>query len=231
MIDENLKLVRDQINRKCSEIARDPSEIKLIAVSKFFGIDAIEEANKLGLNNFGENKAQELRDKFELIGERVTWHFIGSLQRNKVKYVVKSAAYIHSVDTIPLAEEINNQAGKIDKKQKVLIEVKTSYENSKSGVENFQDIYNLAEFCSSSLNIELVGLMTMAPYTENISEIRKSFSDLRKLRDKLNTEWKNIIELSMGMTNDYLIALEEGATMLRIGTAIFGERNYKKTGG
>ncbi len=158
MIAENLRRLNDQINQKCKEINRDTSEINLIAVSKYFGINAINEAFDLGLTNFGENKAQELRDKFEIIGNRITWHFIGSLQRNKVKYVVKSASFIHSVDSISLAEEIDSQAEKIDKKQKILIEVKTSYENSKSGVEKQSEIYQLAEYCKSAKNIELVGL-------------------------------------------------------------------------
>ena len=228
MIAENLRRLQDQINLKCNEVNRDPSGIKLVAVSKFFGIDAINEANSLGLTDFGENKAQELRDKFEIIGDRLTWHFIGSLQRNKVKYVVKSATYIHSVDSISLAEEIDKQAAKINKKQKVLIEVKTSYEDSKSGVEKASEINKLAEYCNSAKNIDLVGLMTMAPFTENVVEIRKSFKDLSKLKDNLNSVGFTLTELSMGMTNDFLIAIEEGATMLRIGSAIFGERDYSE---
>ena len=187
MIAENLRKLKDQINQKCKEINRDPSDIKLVAVSKYFGIDVINEAFNLGLTDFGENKAQELRDKFEIIGNRITWHFIGSLQRNKVKYVVKSASFIHSVDSISLAKEIDSQAEKLDKKQKILIEVKTSYENSKSGVEKSSEIYQLAEYCNCAKNIELVGLMTMAPFTENMVEIRKSFKDLSKLKDELNS--------------------------------------------
>jgi PLP dependent protein len=228
MIAENLRRLKDQINQKCKEVNRESSEINLIAVSKYFGIDAINEAFHLGLTNFGENKAQELRDKFEIIGNRITWHFIGSLQRNKVKYVIKSASYIHSVDSISLAQEINSQAEKFNKKQKILIEVKTSYENSKSGVEKQSEINQLAEYCKSAKNIELVGLMTMAPFTENMVEIRKSFKDLSKLKNELISSGFNLTELSMGMTNDFLIAIEEGATMLRIGSAIFGERDYSK---
>ncbi len=228
MITENLRRLQDQINLKCNEVNRNPAELKLIAVSKFFGIDAINEASSLGLTDFGENKAQELRDKFEIIGDRLTWHFIGSLQRNKVKYVVKSATYIHSVDSIFLAEEIDKQAAKINKKQKVLIEVKTSYEDSKSGVEKASEINKLAGYCNSAENLDLVGLMTMAPFTENVVEIRKSFKDLSKLKNDLNSAGYKLTELSMGMTNDFLIAIEEGATMLRIGSAIFGERDNSK---
>lgn len=228
MIAENLRRLRDQITVKCLSIGRNPEQIKLIAVSKFFGIDAILEANKFGITNFGENKAQELRDKFDILADKVTWHFIGTLQRNKVKYVVNAATYIHSVDSISLADEINKHAGKLGKKQKVLLEVKTSYENSKAGLEIESDILNLAQHCTNLENMELVGLMTIAPFTENVDEIRRSFRELSNLKSKLNSMGFKVNELSMGMTGDFLIALEEGATMLRIGSAIFGERNYSK---
>lgn len=228
MIAENLRRLRDQITVKCLSIGRNPEQIKLIAVSKFFGIDAILEANKFGITNFGENKAQELRDKFDILADKVTWHFIGTLQRNKVKYVVNAATYIHSVDSISLADEINKHAGKLGKKQKVLLEVKTSYENSKAGLEIESDILNLAQHCTNLENMELVGLMTIAPFTENVDEIRRSFRELSNLKSKLNSMGFKVNELSIGMTGDFLIALEEGATMLRIGSAIFGERNYSK---
>ena len=228
MIEENIKHLRERITAKCVEFKRNPKEIKLIAVSKFFGLDAINEANRLGITDFGENKAQELRDKYELLGDKVTWHFIGTLQRNKVKYAVKAAAYIHSVDSATLADEINIQAQKLNKVQKILLEVKTSSEESKSGLTTESELLNLVKHCSTLQNVELVGLMTMAAYTDDTEIIRKSFIELRNLRDKINQNGFDLKELSMGMTNDYEIAIEEGATMLRIGSAIFGQRDTSK---
>ena len=228
MIAENIKHLRQRIAAKCAEFKRNPQEIRLIAVSKFFGVDAISEANRLGITDFGENKAQELRDKYEILGDKVTWHFIGTLQRNKVKYAVNTASFIHSVDSLMLADEINNQAQKLNKVQKILLEVKTSFEDTKSGLNSSTEVLELAKHCSTLSNVELVGLMTMAPFTNDENIIRKSFSDLRKLKDEINQNGFDLRELSMGMTSDYEIAIEEGATMLRIGSAIFGQRNTLK---
>jgi len=228
MIAENIKHLRERIAAKCAEFKRNQKDIKLIAVSKFFGVDAINEANRLGLTDFGENKAQELRDKYEILGDKLTWHFIGTLQRNKVKYAVNAATYIHSVDSLMLIDEINYQAQKINKVQKILLEVKTSSEDSKSGLTTEAEVLDLVKHCSTLSNIELVGLMTMAPFTDDVEIIRKSFVDLRNLRDKINQNGFDLRELSMGMTNDYEIAIEEGATMLRIGSAIFGQRDITK---
>jgi len=228
MIEENIKHLRKRIAEKCDEFKRNSKEIKLIAVSKFFGLDAINEATRLGITDFGENKAQELRDKYEILGDKVTWHFIGTLQRNKVKYAVKAATYIHSVDSVTLADEINIQAQKLNKVQKILLEVKTSSEESKSGLTTESDVLDLVRHCSSLPNIQLVGLMTMAPFTDDLEIIRKSFIELRNLRDRINQNGFKLKELSMGMTNDYEIAIEEGATMLRIGSAIFGQRDTSK---
>lgn len=228
MIAANLQSLRHSIKEKCTACNRESEEIKLIAVSKFFGIDVIKEANSLGIDDFGENKAQELRDKFQLIGNDVTWHFIGTLQRNKVKYAVRAAEYIHSVDSIQLADEINKQAQKLNKVQNILIEVKTSEEESKAGVDKENEILDLVRYCREKPNLKLVGLMTMAPFTDDEKKIRKSFSELRKLKDKINNQGFDLKELSMGMTNDFEIAIEEGATMLRIGSAIFGQREYSK---
>ncbi len=228
MIAENLKILNERIQSTCIGLNRDPEEIKLIAVSKTYVVDAISSANDLGLTDFGENKAQELRDKYNILGDKVTWHFIGNLQRNKVKYVVKAAAFIHSVDSISLADEINKQAAKLGKVQQILLEVKTSFEESKSGAEGEESLKALAEHCGLLENINLIGLMTMAPFTNDEKIIRQSFSELRKLKDKLNGYGFNLSELSMGMTNDFEIGIEEGATMLRIGSAIFGKRDYTK---
>ena len=228
MIAENLKRLKDRVNAQCVASGINSDIVKLIAVSKYFGIDAITEVNNHGIINFGENKAQELRDKFKLLGNRVNWHFIGTLQRNKAKYVVKAASLIHSVDSLLLAGEINKQAAINNKTQDILLEVKTSFEDTKSGLNREEQVIELVEHCKTLSNVNLLGLMTMAPFTDDEQLIRKSFSDLRKLKDKINQKGFNLTELSMGMTNDFEIAIDEGATMLRIGSAIFGQRDYSK---
>ena len=229
MIADNLRIVKERIARKCAEINRDPSELRLIAVSKNFGIDAIKQVFNLGIADFGENRAQELDSKVSEPVGNVTWHFIGGLQRNKVRFVVNSADFIHSVDSLMLANEINKRAASLNKIQKVLLEIKTSFEDSKAGLTDYSEIKDLAYYCKEFKNIDLVGLMTIAPYSDDISLVRKSFSQLRRLRERLNADNLNIKELSMGMTSDFEIAIEEGATMLRIGSAIFGERDYSKS--
>lgn len=226
MIAENLKIVREKIRKKCIEIGRNPDEIKLIAVSKNFDVKDIKDAIKEGVTDFGENRAQELVAKYSELKNSVTWHFIGVLQRNKVRFAVETADVIHSVDSLMLASEINKRAKKIDKIQKILLEIKTSGEESKSGLINESEIFDLAEYCKEYKNVELIGLMTIAPFTDDKNLIRKSFSYLRTLKEKLNKKGYNLKELSMGMTGDFEIAIEEGATMLRIGSAIFGMRNY-----
>ncbi|HCY77447.1 MAG TPA: YggS family pyridoxal phosphate-dependent enzyme [Ignavibacteriales bacterium] len=228
MIAENLAVLRQKIEETCRSSGRNPAEVKLIAVSKYFGVDAIIEAKNCGLTDFGENRAQELTLKFEKLGNDVTWHFIGTLQKNKVKYVVNAAELIHSVDSLELLEEINYRAEKIGQVQKILLEVKTSEEETKSGLETETEILSLVKRCSELKNIELKGLMTMAPLTEDANIIRKSFRDLRNLKDRINNKGYILTELSMGMTSDFEIAIEEGATMIRIGSAIFGDRDYSK---
>ena len=227
MIAENLQILRNRIDQICTKVNRDPNSIKLIAVSKNFGVDEIKQAIQAGQIEFGENKAQELNSKFDVLGNQVTWHFIGHLQKNKVKYAVR-ADYIHSVDSLSLAEEIQRHAEKLGKIQKILVQVKTSEEESKSGVIGKEELIKIVTYCSNASNLNLIGLMTIAPFTEEQNLIRKSFSDLRKLNEELNSKGHILKELSMGMTSDYEIAIEEGATMLRIGSAIFGERIYHK---
>jgi pyridoxal phosphate enzyme (YggS family) len=226
MISENLRHVREAIEKKCSLVNRNPAEITIIAVSKNFGVNEINSVFNEGIIDFGENRAQELIQKFNSLGNKIRWHFIGNLQRNKVRFAVEASEYIHSVDSLLLAMEINKRAAKLNKIQKILLEIKTSDEETKSGLADESEIFDLSEYCKEYPNIELVGLMTMAPFTNDEKRIRKSFRALRSLRDELNGQGIEIKELSMGMTNDFPIAIEEGATMVRIGTAIFGERNY-----
>lgn len=224
MISDKLKYVEELIEKKCSECGRNRSDIVLIAVSKTQPIDVLLQAVDAGIRNFGENKAKELQNKSESISGDFKWHFIGHLQTNKVKYIIKASEYIHSVDSIKLAEEINIKAEALDKKQKILLEIKTSNETAKLGLENEDEIYKTVEFCKTAGNLNLAGLMTMAPYTNEKSIIRNCFIKLREIKEKLNKSGFDLSELSMGMTNDYELAIEEGATMLRIGTAIFGEK-------
>lgn len=226
MITKNLALIEEKIVNKCNLVGRNRNEITLIGVTKTQPIEIIKQAIDAGLKDFGENKAQELRDKSEIISNNIRWHFIGHLQSNKIKYVIKAADFIHSVDSIKLAEEINKKALQINKKQNVLLEIKTSDEATKYGLINEKDIFETAQYCFEASNLNLIGLMTIAPFTDDADLIRKSFIQLRKLKEKLNNAGFNLTELSMGMTNDFEIAIEEGTTMLRIGTAIFGERNY-----
>lgn len=227
MIAENLKKVEAEIAETCIKCGRNRSEIRLIAVSKTQPMEVIRRAISTGIKDFGENKAQELRDKSDLISGHFNWHFIGHLQANKIKYVIKAAEFIHAVDSVKLAEEINRKSKEINKNQKVLLEIKTSDEATKFGLAEEKEIFETAQFCENSSNLDLVGLMTMATYTDDENVIRNCFIQLRTLKEKLNKNGFALSELSMGMTNDYTIAIEEGATMLRIGTAIFGDRIYK----
>lgn len=228
MIAQNITDLRRRIDQKCEEFKRDPAEITLIAVSKNFGVDDISSAFEQGLRHFGENKVQELNLKYEALGSKITWHLIGTLQRNKVKYAVNTAEYIHSVDSLQLASEIGKRAAKIGKIQKVLLQIKTSDEETKAGLTEVSEILDTAAFCREDKNIDLKGLMTIAPFTDDEMKIRNSFRQLRKLKEDLNSKGYDLKELSMGMTDDFEIAIEEGATMLRIGSAIFGKRNYSK---
>ena len=229
MIEDNFKILIEKIHSSIQKSNRDFEDIRVIGVSKTNPISSILEGLKVGLTHFGENKAIEFRDKSELINEKLIWHFIGNLQRNKVKYVIGAADYIHSVESLKLAEEINKRAAAIGKVQKVFFEVNTSGEESKNGLSNYDELYELVNKCEELSNIKMSGLMTMASFTSNDYDLRKSFSLLREMRDKIQNRIKYISELSMGMTNDYPIAIEEGATMLRIGTAIFGKRDISLT--
>ncbi len=226
MLEKNILNITERIKDKCKQIGRNYSEITLVAVSKMHPAEMITEAEKFGLKHFGENKAKELKQKAQICSKDIKWHFIGHLQTNKVKNVVPVAFLIHSVDSLKLANEINKRAKLINKKQNILIEVKTSDEETKYGITSRQDFFELIKFCSEAENLNLEGLMTMAPFTDDENLVRSSFKKLRGVFDELNNDGYNLKHLSMGMTNDFEIALEEGATILRIGTAIFGNRNY-----
>lgn len=226
MIKKNLTHLKELIAKKCLSTGREADSVTLIAVSKLFEVERIREAISAGQLHFGENYAQEFRDKYAIFSDQeLVWHYIGTLQTNKVKYVAGNADYIHSVDSVKILTEIQKQAEKKGIVQKVFLEFKSSFETTKSGAE-VEDVFTLARETEDLKNIEVVGIMTMAPFVDDITIIRDAFRRTRLLVEELQRAgYSGIKELSMGMTGDYLTAIEEGATFLRIGTAIFGERN------
>ena len=230
MIKEQLEEVRKNIEAACKRAGRDPKEVTLIAVSKTKPVPMLEEAYEAGARDFGENKVQEIVQKKPELPEDIRWHMIGHLQRNKVKYIVGKVELIHSVDTYRLAEEINIQAKKQNVIVPILVEVNIAHEESKFGI-SAEDAILLVEEISKLENIRIKGLMTIAPYVENPEDNRLYFRKIKQLSvDITNKNIDNVFMeiLSMGMTGDYMVAIEEGATMVRVGTGIFGERNYKQ---
>ncbi|GAB5047207.1 YggS family pyridoxal phosphate-dependent enzyme [Thermodesulfovibrio sp. TK110] len=230
MLSERISSVFKKITYAALRAGRNPEEIKLIAVTKSQTIDKIKEAAQLGLRVFGENRVQEAKNKIESLKEfmaqwnmDIQWHMIGHLQSNKAKDAVSLFELIHSVDSEKLAALINKEAERIGKIQRVLIQVKLSEEESKFGIKP-EDTEKLIEFCSNLPNIKVEGLMTIPPYFENPENVRPYFRKLKQLRDFLSDKYPFIKELSMGMSHDFEIAIEEGATMVRIGTALFGQR-------
>lgn len=230
MLKENLYDVQKRIEAACQRAGRDSREVTLIAVSKTKPVTMIEEIMAEGVVDFGENKPQELKDKYEVLPKNLKWHMIGHLQRNKVKYVIDKACMIHSVDSLRLAETIQQEAVKLDLIMPVLIEVNIAREESKFGVSP-EETEELVRQVAQLPNLRVEGLMTIAPFVEIAERNRVYFSNLRKLYVDIkskNIDNVNMCNLSMGMTGDYEIAIEEGATLVRVGTGIFGERNYVK---
>ena len=228
MITENLEQVQRNINEACKLAGRDPKEVTLIAVSKTKPVSMLMDAYRCGQRIFGENKVQEIMDKYEQMPDDVQWHMIGHLQRNKVKYIVDKVAMIHSVDSLRLAETIEQEAAKKNVIVPVLVEVNVAQEESKYGFSP-EEVIPFLEKVSVFSHIQVKGLMTIAPFVENPEENRGVFHKLRKLSVDIREKNINNITmsvLSMGMTGDYQVAIQEGATMVRVGTGIFGERNY-----
>lgn len=229
MVKENLMEVESRVQEACRRAGRPREDVLLIAVSKTKPVELIREIMETGTKDFGENKVQEMCNKIEEIKEPLNWHLIGHLQRNKVKYIVDKACLIHSVDSIRLAEEIQKEAVKKGvQKVSVLIEVNMAQEESKDGI-SASETEELVREIAKLPNLQIRGLMTIAPFVENPEENRVHFQAMRRLRDQLkamNIPGVEMEALSMGMTNDFEVAIEEGATMIRVGTAIFGERNY-----
>ena len=225
---ENYKEVEKRVEEACKRAGRKREEVTLIAVSKTKPVSMIEELLPLNVRDFGENKVQELTAKAEILPSALHWHMIGHLQRNKVKYIVDKACIIHSVDSLRLAEEISKAAQKKQVTAKILIEVNVAEEESTFGVRT-SELLPLIEAISLLPNIAIKGLMTIAPYVENPEENRWIFQKLKNLSiDIKGKNFDNVTMdvLSMGMTGDYEVAIEEGATHVRVGTGIFGERNY-----
>lgn len=225
---ENYKVIQKKVEQACIRAGRKREDVTLIAVSKTKPISMIQELLPLGVRDFGENKVQELTEKEELLPKDIRWHMIGHLQRNKVKYVVGKACMIHSVDSLRLAEEISKEALKKQISVPILVEVNVAGEESKFGV-SVQEAPSLIEQICCLPGLQVKGLMTIAPYVEDPEENRIVFRNLRKLSvDIREKNFDNVTMdiLSMGMTGDYEVAIEEGATHVRVGTGIFGERNY-----
>lgn len=230
MLKENLINVQREISLACKKANRDPSEITLIAVSKTKPVEMLNEIYDCNVRDFGENKVQELCDKYEVLPNDIKWHMIGHLQTNKVKYIVDKVELIHSVDSLRLAEEIQKQAEKKDVVVPILVEVNIAQEDSKFGTSK-EEAIELVKQISKLDHIQIKGLMTIAPYVENPEENRVYFRGIKDLSvdiDSQNIDNVSMQILSMGMTNDYQVAIEEGATMVRVGTGIFGERNYMR---
>jgi len=244
LMKENIKEIEERIQAACDRAGRLRSEVTLIAVSKTKPNEMLEEAYSLGMRHFGENKVQELVGKYETLNdkfeERVYWHLIGHLQRNKVKYIVDKTALIHSVDTLRLAEQIEEEAAKKDIICDILIEINIAQEDTKFGIRT-DEIYTLLTEIKKLSHVRVRGLMAIAPYVENGEKNREYFKILRELYVDIKTKNNDnncngslinphfFDTLSMGMTGDFEVAIEEGATMVRVGTGIFGERDYSKT--
>ena len=228
MLKSNYEAVKKNIKAACERSGRDKSEVCLIAVSKTKPQEDIMQIYECGEHQFGENYVQEMVDKVDDLPKDITWHMIGHLQRNKVKYVVGRASMIHSVDSLRLAEAVNQEAVKKGIVADILIEVNVAQEESKFGLKT-EEVLPFIEKIANFEHIKVCGLMTIAPFVDNPEENRQIFANLHKLSVDINE--KNIDNvyvniLSMGMTNDYEVAIEEGATMVRVGTGIFGARNY-----
>lgn len=228
MITENINEVRKNMEKACRVSGRNPEEVSLIAVSKTKPVSMLQEAYDAGCRDFGENKVQEIMDKIDRLPSDIRWHMIGHLQTNKVKYIVGKVFLIHSVDSLHLAEAISKEAVKQNTTVNILIEVNVAKEDTKYGAMA-EDTVSLVEKIALLPGICVKGLMTIAPYVENPQENRQYFVKLRQLAVDIKS--KNIDNvhmdiLSMGMTGDYMVAIEEGATYVRVGTGIFGERQY-----
>jgi len=227
MVKENLAMVEDRVKAACDRAGRSYGSVTLVAVSKTKPVRLVEQAYEYGIRQFGENKAQEMKEKYDMLPKNINWHFIGHLQTNKIKYVLGRATLIHSVDSMHLAEAIEAECVKKKLDADILVEVNVAQEATKSGIKT-EETESLVRDIAKLPHVHVKGLMTIAPFVENAGNNRMIFRTLKEL--SVDIAGKNIDNvsmniLSMGMTNDYEVAIEEGATHIRVGTAIFGERN------
>ena len=222
-----LEEVRERISKACERVGRDPKEVTLLGATKTVPAEVIRAFYECGLKTFGENRAQEFLKKWEALSDlSIDWHFIGRLQSNKVKYLIGKVSLIHSVDRESLVDEIEKRAKKAGIIQDVLIEVNVGNEETKGGVSP-EDLSRLTEYVLSKEHLSLKGLMAIPPYSEDPEEVRPYFTKLREMKERLEREFGVALEhLSMGMSSDFEVAIEEGATIVRVGTLLFGERKY-----
>lgn len=228
MLKDNLVEVEKRILEACQKAGRSRDEVTLIAVSKTKPVEMLQEIYDANVRDFGENKVQEMCDKIELLPQDIKWHMIGHLQTNKVKYIVGKTELIHSVDSLRLAQEIQKQAVKKDVIVPILVEVNIAQEESKFGISKEETIQLVKEIALLD-HVAIKGLMTIAPFVEDPEDNRCYFKAIKELSVDINNQNIDNVHmdiLSMGMTGDYTVAIEEGATMVRVGTGIFGERNY-----
>jgi len=228
-IQKNLTEVRGKMVDAAENSGRNPQDVTLVAVTKTYGVDVINEAIDCGVTDIGENRVQEIMEKYEFV-KPVRWHLIGHLQKNKVKYIIDKVELIHSVDSFELAKEIDKHAKKHGKIQKILLEVNVSGEESKFGIRP-DECQELCRMIAELENVKIQGLMTIAPFVDDQNILESVFSGLKSLADEIrsaNIERVDMTELSMGMTNDFSLAIQKGATMVRVGTGIFGKRDYTK---
>ena len=228
MLADNYRQVLNNIQDACQAVGRDPKEVTLVAVSKTKPVEMLQQVYDAGARVFGENKVQEIMDKYDHLPGDIRWQMIGHLQRNKVKYIVDKVDMIHSVDSYRLAQTIETEAAKKNVTVSVLLEVNVAEEESKFGLK-MDEVLPLVQQISELPHVQVKGLMTIAPFVSNPEDNREIFRKLKKL--SVDIEAKNINNttmsvLSMGMTGDYMVAVQEGATMVRVGTGIFGERDY-----
>lgn len=226
MLKENLQEVEERISRACARAGRRREEVRLVAVSKYKPAEMIREAYEEGIRDFGENHPQEIREKYPSLPEDIRWHMIGHLQTNKIKYIIERVCMVHSLDSVHLAEDLSRAAMKCGRVMPVLVEVNMAKEASKHGIMP-EEAEAFIRQTAQLEGIRIEGLMTIAPYTEQAESNRRYFRDMKKLfvdiQDK-NIDNVNMCSLSMGMTGDFEVAIEEGATMVRVGTGIFGAR-------
>ena len=231
MIKENIRKILDEINTTANKVGRDSSEITLIAVSKTFPYNIVEKAALEGIKDFGENYVQDFLQKYDkLLQYQLRWHFIGHLQTNKIKYIYDKIYMLHTLDSLKLAEKLNKKVAQEGKSLNVLIQVNIGKEPNKHGILE-EELESFLEKIENYKNLKVSGLMTIPPYFEELEAVRPLFRKMKMLLDKFskfNNSNIQLRELSMGMSHDFKVAIEEGATMIRIGTSIFGERKRRK---